>query len=241
MLIDIHNHTLYGVDDGPEDLRLSITMIKQAYEAGISTIVLTPHRRKGMFRYETNVVEEHFIRLCESVAEQNINIQLFLGCEYHVSSDIFDDCNGHRVHTMADGDFLLMEYKEESEFSYIKQYTRQALDFGYTPIIAHVERYETLVEDISRIEELIEIGAWIQVNADSVLELDIRPINKFVKKLLKNGFVDIVASDAHDTMFRKNNLAEAYKKVIKKYGQAEAERMFIDNPSKVIARKRRGL
>ena len=42
--------------------------------------------------------------------------------------------------------------------------TREAIFAGYIPVIAHVERYECL-SDISRIEDLQELGALIQVNA----------------------------------------------------------------------------
>ena len=42
-MIDIHNHTLYGVDDGPDTIEESIQMLKTAKKQGIDAIILTPN------------------------------------------------------------------------------------------------------------------------------------------------------------------------------------------------------
>lgn len=75
-------------------------------------------------------------------------------------------------------------------------------------MIAHVERYECL-SDISRIEDLQELGALIQVNADSVLGIDGRHFKRYTKKLLKAGLVDVIASDSHGTKERVCNMKNA--------------------------------
>lgn len=86
--------------------------------------------------------------------------------------------------------------------------TREAIFAGYIPVIAHVERYECL-SDISRIEDLQELGALIQVNADSVLGIDGRHFKRYTKKLLKAGLVDVIASDSHGTKERVCNMKNA--------------------------------
>ena len=42
-MIDMHNHVLYGVDDGAENLADSLAMIEKAVSLGFDTLVLTPH------------------------------------------------------------------------------------------------------------------------------------------------------------------------------------------------------
>ena len=42
-MIDIHNHTLYGVDDGSGSLKQSLDMLREAKRQGIEAVILTPH------------------------------------------------------------------------------------------------------------------------------------------------------------------------------------------------------
>jgi protein-tyrosine phosphatase len=49
-MIDLHNHLLYGMDDGPETLEESLEMCRIAWGDGIRTVVATPHMLNGVYR-----------------------------------------------------------------------------------------------------------------------------------------------------------------------------------------------
>ena len=42
-MIDIHNHILYGLDDGAKTLEESIEMCQISFNDGVRIIVATPH------------------------------------------------------------------------------------------------------------------------------------------------------------------------------------------------------
>ena len=72
--IDIHNHTLFGVDDGPNHIQESLDMLREADLQGIREIILTPHYRHGMFRYELDEIERNFAELLqEGAIKENID------------------------------------------------------------------------------------------------------------------------------------------------------------------------
>ena len=48
-MIDLHNHILHGLDEGPETLEESLEMCRIGYDDGIRTIVATPHVLKGVY------------------------------------------------------------------------------------------------------------------------------------------------------------------------------------------------
>ena len=58
-MIDIHCHLLFGVDDGPETIEGSIAMLEEAKEQGITNIILTPHYRRGMFKYDVDSLPDN--------------------------------------------------------------------------------------------------------------------------------------------------------------------------------------
>jgi protein-tyrosine phosphatase len=49
-MIDLHNHLLYGMDDGPETLEESLEMCRIGYGDGIRTVVATPHMLNGVYQ-----------------------------------------------------------------------------------------------------------------------------------------------------------------------------------------------
>ena len=83
---------------------------------------------------------------------------------------------------------------------------------GFTPIIAHIERYPYLKkEDYFDIKEA---GGLIQINSSSFYHFSSRGL---IKYLLKNDLVDYVATDAHDNSRRKVDFSFVHSYIKKKY------------------------
>ena len=234
LYIDIHNHSLYGVDDGPENIAESIRMLEAAKAQHIDAVILTPHLRHGMFPYQTDVIEANFATLKAEAAKRGIDIKLYLGCEHHVDSDILEHIQSKRCHTLNDSEYVLTEYSHSTPYSYIKEYTHKLVSYGYQPIVAHIERYECFVKKPQLAEELSRMGALIQINADSVLGIDGKYLEKACRKLLKLGIADIIASDAHGMTDRMNHMDECYRYVAKKYGEAYANELCCSNPQMIL-------
>lgn len=231
-MIDIHTHLLFGVDDGPKTIEESVEMLKYAKEQGIDTIILTPHYRRGMFSFDKEQVLENFQKL-QPYAKQ-IGIDLYLGTEFHVNGDIIEYLENGRCLALAEGSYVLTEYEYETEYSYIHKMTQKLMLHGYTPVIAHVERYGCLVSDIAKVETLKEMGAFIQVNADAILGKDNWRVKQFCKKLFKLGLVDIVASDSHGMKRRSCNMKKCKEYIVKKYGESVARKVTEKNPRKLL-------
>lgn len=233
-MIDIHCHMLFDVDDGSPSIEESLKMLREARNQGIETVILTPHYRHGMFAYPTERIERNYAQL-KALGEQ-IGVQLHLGCEYHVNSEICDAFSSGRCHTLADGRYILTEYSHASEYTYLVQMTREVMMHGYIPILAHVERYGCLTEDEERIASLREMGAWIQVNADAVLGLEGRGPKKFCKNLLQEELVDVIASDSHGIQKRACHMRKCYDYISKKYDPDYAGKLMQDNPAVILSK-----
>lgn len=232
-MIDIHCHLLYGVDDGAKTIEESVAMLKAAKEQGIQIMILTPHYRHGMFAYPVDKIEEHFKQLTPYAEE--IGVKIFLGCEYHVNSQIVQSFDTGRCHTLADTKYVLTEYSHQTEFSYIHKMTEELILHGYIPVVAHVERYKCMVDNLDCAAELQDMGAMIQMNADAILGLEGWGVKRYCKKMLQEGLVDIVASDSHGMKERASHVRKCYDLIAKKFEEDYAQELLVENPVKIFA------
>ena len=231
-MIDIHTHLLFGVDDGPETMEESLEMLRFAKEQGIKAMILTPHYRHGMFSYPYDKITENFLRLREAAKE--IGVVLFLGTEHHVNSMMIEHIQTQRVRTLAGTQYVLAEYKHDTEFEYITKSVQDLLRNGYIPVVAHIERYLCMHKDIDRIGWLRDMGAMVQVNANAVLGMEGFKVKAFTKKLLKEGYVDFVASDSHDMKKRVNNMGKCREYLYKKYDERYVDRILQHNAMEIL-------
>ncbi len=228
-MFDMHNHILFGVDDGAKTMEDSLSLIKIAYEDGIRGLVLTPHfhPKRGMAHYSE--VVENFNELVDVALEQFPDMQFFLGREVYYRSDVLETKGSTDKFLMSGTANMLVEFSTTVEENYIKNAVSNLLFAGYQPIVAHVERYGCAVKNKNLVNELKSIGAYIQINVDSILGKTGFAVKQAVKYYLKNGLVDFVSSDAHDIKNRRPELSAAYAYVTKKYGEDYAVRIFRDN------------
>ena len=210
-MFDIHTHIIPYVDDGSSSLEESINMIKHEIDIGVTDIICTPHHI--FHRYETTVevIKERFAFLKEEVEKLNLPIKLYLGQEicYTHREDIISMLKNGTLLTLNNTNRVLLEFSFTREPEDILDVIYNFNINGYQVIVAHVERYEWMTLD--KVVALRNEGALIQINSNSILGLTSWKEKRFVKKLLKKGLVDYIASDTHS--FRPSTLDKSYKKI----------------------------
>ena len=233
-LFDMHCHIVPGVDDGSKSLEESMAMLDLEYRGGVRNIILTPHFRYDMFEPSEELVQKQFLRLKEAASAAYPDLNLWLGCELHTSMDMVDCLRSGKRRTMAGSRYVLVEFSGGDEKLYVKERVQKLKLSGYYPIIAHVERYRAVREDLDLIAELRGMGAFMQVNADTISGKDGFLIKRFAKKLLREELLDFVGSDGHGSKSRTPDIAKAYAQVVKVKGESYANRIFVTNPSKIV-------
>ena len=232
-MIDIHSHVLPGVDDGARDTQQAIEMLRIMYDEGIREAILTPHYHRGHMQKDLSTVKSRFDELSYRAGEDDkaSKIKLHLGCELYYYPSAVDWLEEGRVSSMAGSDYVLLEFGYTMEKRAIIEGVSNVVRAGYIPILAHVERYEGLGFKSSNIRELIECGAYIQVNSEAVgFGFGAK---KFVRRLFKENLVHFVGTDAHDTKGRRPRLKRAAGYIRKHFGEETYRRIFFDNPARV--------
>ena len=241
-MIDIHSHIIFGVDDGAENLKETMDLVEESYRQGVRTIVATPHRREGMFEIDINVILENFETIKEKVAEKFPKMEIYLGCEVYYKEGELRNIELKKYPTLAGTDYLLVEFNYGISYREMNKALNGILLLGLTPVIAHIERYECLAETEKRIEELINMGCYMQVNAESVLKPKLlgdghRLYKKRAKYYLDKELVHFIATDMHNMTTRKPLLEAAYTIIEKKYGEDVAYNLFEGNQKLLLANK----
>ena len=70
---------------------------------------------------------------------------------------------------MAGSSYVLLEFSEGDSAQHIRERVYNVLSCGYEPIIAHVERYQATVKSVGFSSDLVDMGARLQVNVESIL------------------------------------------------------------------------
>ena len=228
-MTDMHCHIVPGVDDGASEKEVK-ELLQMEYDSGVRTIILTPHYRKGMFETSLKTVIEQAMLVKQTALDMALDMEIYLGCEYHANNDMIEELNQIECYRMNGGKYVLVEFSSGHSYMKIRNWIYQLITSGYKPIIAHVERYPMVTDKMEKLEELIRLGAKLQVSSGAVLGQHGFGTKLLARKLLKKRMVHFVGSDAHDTRDRKPNLDLCATYVAKKMGEAYAKEIFIENP-----------
>ena len=173
----------------------------------------------------------------EQVKDTCPEMQFALGREIYYTSDIPDELEAGKHLTMGNSKYVLVEYQPTVDYNYLRTSISNIIQMGYIPLIAHIERYMCIVKEIDRAYELSNMGAFIQVNASSVIGESGKDIKKFIKKLMKDEMVDVIGTDAHSNGGRAPRIRECAEYICKKFGYDYAKRVLHDNAELILQGK----
>ncbi len=233
---DIHTHILPGVDDGARDKSNGLQLVQMAYKNGTRTLILTPHYR-GKFKNDPAYLREAFRDFKAEVLRYFPDMNLYLGSEVYYEQETPELLEDGVALTINDSQYVLLEFSPGTLYSQIITGISETVRYGYTPIIAHVERYNAFRKEKNLADEVLNMGALIQINADSIMGKHGLSVMHYCERLLREQKVHFIASDAHNTQSRAPLLRECWWKVYKKCGFTYASQVFYDNAQAVIENK----
>lgn len=227
-LLDMHHHLIFGLDyDGPKEPEDSFQMVEAAVEDGVTTIITTPHVMPGVQRFEIDKYLMNFDRVRAYCENYHPHLKLYTGAEIYYTSLTPELLRAGKIPTMADTRHVLVEFSTKISFDDLREALRQIVQAGYIPIIAHAERYECLVHLPKRIGKLRdELPLYVQINASLVNNKRGFWRNRFFNQLMKNDWLDFIASDAHNVRSRRVNLSEAVQLMSEQYPDFRQRNFF---------------
>lgn len=234
---DIHCHILPGVDDGPKSFEESIRMLYIAYEEGIRFIVATSHYSPDEMHCSGSYISKIYNELNKTIAEAGININVILGNELLYSVDIIDALKRGDALTIDNTRYILIEFPQAVSYREIWRGLNQCIFGGYIPILAHAERYKCLLKSPFLVKELIDLGAYIQINISSIKGKLFDIEARFCRKLLKQGWVHFLGTDSHGAYERTPKVKDYIRYLRRRLGEDKIRQLLWDNPMTMLEDK----
>lgn len=232
-MMDIHCHIVPAVDDGAADMDTALAMVRMEYQQGVRAVICTPHFRQGYFETSRDTVRTQFQQLEELAGKEFPDLRLYLGCEFHRHSSLIERARADTAYRMAGSDYVLLEFSGADPVSVIRRHVTELLTHGLRPVIAHAERYPSIGK-VEQIRFLAESGAYIQVNAGSILGSEGWLVRRFCRKLLQEDLVHLIGSDAHNTVRRVPCIGQCGEYLERKLGTARMQKLLMENPGKLL-------
>ncbi len=211
-LTDIHQHLLWGIDDGAASRETMYSMLREAQRQGIKTIVATSHARPGLQPFDMGLYTERLTEAQCFCKTEDLGICVLPGAEIAWTHQTPLVLRQGRIPTMGGTDYVLLELWRNISWQAAQDAVKQLTRAGYCPVLAHPERYLAFIRSPKKtLQFRNETGALLQLNADTVLSPRNYWERRFTEYLLKEGAVDAIASDAHDCINRPVNMEAAYQ------------------------------
>ena len=157
-----------------------------------------------------------------------------LGAECHLGPELLAALERKRAPTLGDSDGVLVEPPSFLPPSAITEAARRVLAAGYRPILAHVERYPALLEEVRRLEELVAEGCSLQVNAVAVAGMGRWRRGRALRRLFRRDLVHVVASDGHGVRQRQPSLFPARRELERRFGIARTREWLAAGPRRLL-------
>lgn len=234
-IIDIHSHTLWGIDDGSRRFDETVEMCFEAEDNGTSVLFVTPHlmywdRAEELFDMRNQKISV----LCEELEEHESELIIKPGFEILCDDDIFS-IRHFLPYTLNSSRYILIE------FDFYKTAERDVMvwcdylkSFGLTPVIAHPERYSFVQDDINSLNRLSDKNVLFQINAGS-------PAGDFGEEemhisaqMINCGFVDFIGSDAHSSRGRNTEISILFDEYPFECDMSLVEKAACDNPKFIL-------
>jgi protein-tyrosine phosphatase len=251
MMIDIHTHILWGLDDGARTIDDSLEMCQIAYRDGIRTVVATPHTLNGLYQNDRpsilGKVRELNAALLHSEIQnpkssfrnRNSPITILPGADVHLCEETLRQLEGGKVTTLGDGGkYLLIEFPFHAIPYGTEEMLFQVITRGIIPIISHPERNLEVEQNPRRYHKMIQMGCLGQLTAMSLTGGFGPSIKRLAEKLLAKRLVHLIASDAHSADGRPPILSDGVCAAEKIVGREEALRMVTEYPEAILEGRR---
>ena len=237
IMIDLHSHILPGMDDGSEELSVSLDMARSYVAQGVECVACTPHILPGLYNNAGPQIRIAVHELQRELDHAQIGLRLIAGADNHITPDFVSGLSNGHLLALADTRYVLLEPPHHVVPIRLEELFFDILVAKYVPILTHPERLTWIEDKYDLIQCLAKRGVWMQITSGSLLGKFGRRPKYWAERMLSEGLVQILATDAHDNARRRPDLLEGRIAAENLIGVEEAEWLVVTHPRDVLCNK----
>jgi len=217
-LVDIHSHLLPGIDDGAKNMGESISLIRRLKDLGFKKLIITPHIMSDKYPNDSNVIKKGLVNLKKELQKRNIDIEIEVASEYFLDKHFLALVKSKDVLTFGKN-YLLFELSYTNKPIFLESAIFEMISAGYTPVLAHPERYVFMHKNFNEYKWLKRKGVLFQINLNSFSGYYSKQVQKIANQLAEEGLIDFIGSDTHKEIqldhLEKNLNSKVIEKIFK--------------------------
>lgn len=225
---------LPGVDDGAPELSISLEMAKASVAQGVTVVACTPHILPGLYQNSGPDIRRATEALQGALYEAGILLRVVAGADVHMAPDFVAGLRSGHLLSLADSRYVLVEPPHHTAPPQLEDFFFNLIIAGYVPVLTHPERLSWVPSRYDTIKRLVHGGAWMQITAGSLAGAFGRNALYWANRMLDEGFVHLIATDAHDVERRIPDLAAGRELAAKRVGAQEAEHLVLTRPAGIL-------
>ena len=223
---DLHQHVLWGLDDGPQTSEQMQALLRKDAQNGIGLVFATTHAYPKVRAFELSLYQERLAEANAFCESEGLPLYVLSGCEIRYCATVPGHLTAGRLPTLGGSRHVLIEFDPDAPLSEIEEAADNLYIAGFPPVLAHVERYRCLLRSPERAMEIREeYGLLYQMNCETVLNPWGFRQRRFVKRMLEEHAIDAIATDAHDVVKRPVRMRKAYRKIAHEQGKGYARKL----------------
>lgn len=195
--VDMHSHVLPGLDDGADTLEKSLEMVAALQELGFRKLIMTPHIMGDFYRNTPANIREKLAQLQTAVKARGWEIELGCAAEYYLDEWFLDKVKAEEPLLSFGNNHVLVETSYINEPLNFKEIIFTLKAAGYTPVLAHPERYMYLYNRLDELLKMQELGILFQVNINALSGYYSDAARKVAEKLIDLKLVSYLGTDVH--------------------------------------------
>lgn len=196
LLIDIHSHLIPGIDDGAQNMKESIALLQALEAIGYKKVITTPHVMIDAYENTTKSIKDGLQVLSDKAQKVGITLEIEAAAEYYMDEGFLKHLQSGDVLSIS-GKYILFETSYISKPLQFDEIIFEIFSAGYTPLLAHPERYRYINDFKTEYLALKEKGVFFQVNINSFGGHYGKESKRKAEFLNKHGMIDFLGSDVH--------------------------------------------
>jgi len=196
IVTDIHSHLIWGIDDGVKSEGECMEMLNGFINLGYKKVITTPHIMNDHYKNTPEIISSGLQKIKEVIERNNLPITADAAAEYYLDEGFEQKLSSGNILTL-NNKYLLFEISYMNPPDNLSRVIFEIITKGFTPLLAHPERYPFWYPKFDEYHRLKEQGVLFQLNIGSIAGYYGLAPKKIAEQMIDENLVDFIGSDLH--------------------------------------------